>query len=680
MVLGVASSSMAVSLGRSSGATLIGRPLDITVQASLEGDNTQACLEAEVFYADERIDRARVRTSLERVSPTGQDASIRIRVARPVDEPVVTVYLRAGCVQRTERRYVLLADVATDQASVARPMDLNVRPATEEPATARRPVPVTASAPATDRRLPEPAAGASATGGTTVRRPDPVPRVRRAAAPQAPARPSARLTLEPIDLSVETFPSLRASSEMLAVPATSPEQRAQAAALWTALSTQPEDVLAAAAKLAAIEAAVQGLQLETRKNQAAVTELGVALQSARDARYANGLVYGLLAALVLALAGLAYVWRRPSGLRPAAPSDTPWWNHKAPADTDWHSALGPIASDFAPHTGDSESSLPAERAEKAVRAGPPPMPRAAPGRRAVPSRVPPLSRRDQADFGLSMPHTPSRAAKAEELFDIQHQAEFFVSIGQENRAIDILLDHIDDDLPSSAQIYLDLLDLYHRLDREADYAELADSFKRLFNAQIPAFEAYAGAAGQGRGLESYAAPLANIRSAWPRPVVLTIMEAMIFRSSERQGERFDPEAFRDLLVLYGVARELVDAQVEAPALLSDFDLSASSPARDSRAATPAARGSPALATADADALPVIEDPLKSAHGLDIDLEALGGAGTASPVRSGVPPPAPVLVEPAPGSAAPAPLAPLLDFELLSLQPLEHAADKGGSSP
>lgn len=657
-----------MSLGRSSGATLIGRPLDITVQASLEGadDNPLSCLEAEVFYADERIDRSRVRTSLERRA-TAQEVLIRIRVARPVDEPVVTLYLRAGCVQRTEKRYVLLADVVTEQAPIARSAVLAGPSSADAPAAPAAPV----AAPAPARRLPEPSSAAvAATGRTLTRGTDatPVPRVRRAAAPVAAVRPAARLQLEPIDLSVETFPQLRPASELLSLPASNPGQREQAAALWQALSAQPEDVRAAAAKLAAIEAAVQGLQLETRKNQAALAELGAALQTARQERYANGLVYGLLLALGLALAGLGYFWRRRSGAGSTPRGDKPWWGDKLPDDTGWHSAMGPMVSGDALHGEDGNTSLRAEFGDQVARVPGEAAARAAGSRRFAPSRVPPLSRRDLTDFGLSMPYSPPRAAKAEELLDIQHQADFFVSIGQENRAIEILLDHVGDDLQSSALIYLDLFDLYHKLKRKDDYLALAELFNRTFNAKIPAFEAYAGRERDVRGLESYAAPLAHIRSAWPQAAVLGIMEAMIFRSPQGQGVSFEPEAFRELLMLYGVARDIVDAAAEAGSLADspDFELPDSAAAADHNNAA----ALPEAAVRPTPVLPVTT--LASVPALDIDLAALLGAD--APTAAGELQ-APVLVLPV-GSAAAAPVfSELLDFDVLTLQPKQPASGK-----
>ncbi|MBA3593130.1 MAG: hypothetical protein H0W47_04945 [Polaromonas sp.] len=73
---------MAVSLGRSTGATLLGRPLDVSVQVDLDSADAGApsCVEADVFYADDRIAPSRVQVSLQRTAAS-QDARIRIRVA-----------------------------------------------------------------------------------------------------------------------------------------------------------------------------------------------------------------------------------------------------------------------------------------------------------------------------------------------------------------------------------------------------------------------------------------------------------------------------------------------------------------------------------------------------------------------------------------------------------------------
>lgn len=73
------------------------------------GDDPQAlCLEADVFYVDKPLDKASVRITPEKTT-TAQDWLVHVRSATPVEGPVVTVHLRAGCVQKTMRRYVVLA-------------------------------------------------------------------------------------------------------------------------------------------------------------------------------------------------------------------------------------------------------------------------------------------------------------------------------------------------------------------------------------------------------------------------------------------------------------------------------------------------------------------------------------------------------------------------------------------
>ena len=107
--------STAMTLGRTRGAALIGRPLDLSVQVRLEpGDEaTAACFDADVFHGDTRIDSGRVSVQFQPAAGA-QDATVRIRSSVVVDEPVVTIYLRAGCTQKVTRRYVLLADYPTD--------------------------------------------------------------------------------------------------------------------------------------------------------------------------------------------------------------------------------------------------------------------------------------------------------------------------------------------------------------------------------------------------------------------------------------------------------------------------------------------------------------------------------------------------------------------------------------
>ncbi|MDI1273899.1 hypothetical protein [Polaromonas sp.] len=102
--------ALAVTLGPSTRSAVLGQPLDLSMQLMLDaGEDPQAlCLEADVFYVDKPLDKASVRISPEK-APGAQDWLVHVRSAIPVEGPVVTVHLRAGCAQKTMRRYVVLA-------------------------------------------------------------------------------------------------------------------------------------------------------------------------------------------------------------------------------------------------------------------------------------------------------------------------------------------------------------------------------------------------------------------------------------------------------------------------------------------------------------------------------------------------------------------------------------------
>jgi len=525
----------------------------MSVLLALDGTEASSewCVSADVFYADTRVDTSRVRASLEKTS-SGQEALIRVRSSAVVDEPVVTVHVRAGCTRVVERRYVLLADPVSAQTAI--PLD---------PASAREP---DARRPPVLEGLLKPSSDKETTAPSRVAKP-PVRLADRASpagktAEQRPAgKPAARLKLEPLDLTVETFPQLKASTELLTLPATSDGQRAMAAALWKALSAEPEDLLKEAEKMRSIETDLRRLSAESTRNQLALTELRSQLHAQQqNARLWMG---ALFAALIVAIFGFL-IWRGRF-----SEHASPWWRRKKATEMNWFgSELGGNADpdrDSIPIDSDLLYSMPPDRNASAEQASNPPRRAAAP--RPSSARAP-SSRRGHTDFALSMPHMP-RALKAEELFDVQHQAEFFMSIGQPDQAIAVLRNHILEDSQTSALIYLDLFNLYHQLKRRNEFDGLRAEFGRLFNAEIPSFEAYTETS---QGLDAYEAMLSRIVSLWPDPKVLEVIEEAVFREPGDRAEVFSLEAYRELLFLYGIAKEIVEAPPARKSSLLDFDL------------------------------------------------------------------------------------------------------------
>lgn len=544
-----AAQAWALTLGPARGAALIGRPLDLLVPISRDADSDPdaLCLEPEVFYGDTHASggvSARVETG------AGTQASIRVRSESPVDETVVTVYLRVGCDQKVTRRFVLFAEPPGEAVT--------------------SPTPVVAAAPAVAARsaaaasAPAPGAVAAIAAGTA-----PASAARKAAGPRvepkkavvretAAPRPRARLKLEPLDLGIEHDPRLKSTLSIDTVPQASAQRRAEALALWQALAAQPEDVLRSSQRLQALEGDVQSLRDAVMKDRANLAEVRGELVKARQERYANFVVYGLAIALLLAAALAAWAWRRSP--REAGPPGRDWWRRPAAAAaTDFNTgpstqgptdaaapATAPVppARPKEPDLGFSESMLESVRAQAAVRAVPP----------RVPFKV--SARGEFADsFGTQA--GGMRSVKAEELHDLQQQADFFVSLGEYDRAIEVLRSHIYVNPETSALAWLDLLGIYHQLQRKDDYEWVRGEFNRVFNAQAPAFDRYDEDEG---GLESYQPALSRIVALWPSPRVLDVIEESIFRKPGRDGsEAFSLQAYRELLMLHSLAKDIIEA-------------------------------------------------------------------------------------------------------------------------
>ena len=102
--------SSAITLGPNLRSAVLGQPLDLSMQLMIESadDAGALCLDADVFYVDKQLDKSLVQVTTEKTA-NAQDRLIRIRAVTPVEGPVVTVHLRAGCVQKATRRYVVLA-------------------------------------------------------------------------------------------------------------------------------------------------------------------------------------------------------------------------------------------------------------------------------------------------------------------------------------------------------------------------------------------------------------------------------------------------------------------------------------------------------------------------------------------------------------------------------------------
>lgn len=656
ILLSTALSSSAITLGRHSGAAVIGRPLDVRVQALLSpGEDIAAlCIQAEVLYGDARVSAGSVRSTPQRSAPDAE-ASVRIQSSEPVTEPIVTIQVRAGCGTPFTRRYVLLADLLSEPARSAAPS-----PSAAETGAMALPsassvagVPVGAAAPAAPARRSDAAARATGPGASGARpaRPRLPSVVRRPVEPAQSTGP--RLQLDPLDLSlnIERDPVLRLSPSLLSEPTASEEERAAAGLLWKAINASPEEILRDARKMAVLEAEAKGLREEETRSKAVINELNARLEQARSQRYLNGLVYLLGALLLLALLALLMLWRRKGRQVTDSEASRAWWAPSAASKAERR----PVVRAGVPRNESLDIDLNLDRESS--------FDEYSPLSEVGVESVPGLRPKDKREFAPSLIGV-SRSVATEELFDVQQQADFFISLGEDDQAIQVLRHHLTESQEPSALAYLDLFKLYHKLNRRKDYEGLREEFNRIFNAGAPPFDQYTD---ESRGLEAYEAAFSRIQALWPGPKVLEVIEQSIFKEhNDTEAEVFDLEAYRELLLLHAIAKEINQHEPDAPQPVNDFHHTAMQPLK--------AAGSKALAASvfDRQTEPLdLAPPISPRLGLDVDLDELAEvsafeaslpeiAAPVEPSAQPVPAPGDPLFKAAEGN--------LIDFEVLDFMP------------
>lgn len=604
-----ASGSAGLTLGRVQGLALIGQPLDlqVPVQFDTSEDAQSACLNAEVAYGDNPLDSTRVSVAVEPSSDAAnRPARVRVRTTVPVNEPVVTVNLRSGCQVRSSRRYTLLADLPTqvvEPLPARAPALVQVPVTTAQPATSvpeTRPAPQATPqrstpsrkvqpAPVSTRMAPAITAPQPATAGAGVAPPARVPK-------QAKPVSRARLKLDPLDLLIERDPVLRATDELLSLPQEGGSGRAEAAALWAALNASPEQILREEAQAQRVAAELKALYTVTNQNQKGLIELAAKVEQAESGRYANGLVYTLAALCAAALVALVWMWQRMQVVQVVPdwrvgqdaddsllaellaskvhlPRDEPLVRPNEPSTTSRPSGPAPLARtpastpvmtevDFDLETMDAPRSAPAHASRPAMDpwAAPSAAAPSAWGHMEVPSLPAGVNGRAKdvvhggIDFSISM--SPSlRSIDTEELEDIRHQAEFFVSLGQHEKAVEILTTRIAQCGESSPLVCLDLLKIYHALGQEPEYTFMRAEFQHWFTGRVPEFADFGD---EGRALDRYPQVMERIMQLWPGARVLEYIEDCLYHHTGTvDAQAFDLQAYRDLLLLHTVAKRIL---------------------------------------------------------------------------------------------------------------------------
>jgi tetratricopeptide (TPR) repeat protein len=425
-----------------------------------------------------------------------------------------------------------------------------------------------------------------------------------------------RLQVDLLDLT-STELSLRGSVELSSAPSGDAAVRAQAQALWRSLNASPEEAMRDTQRLGALETQMRTALEQSKRQGQDIATLSTELQAAQRARYVNPFTIFLGVLTLAAIAASLLLWRRSKGQgqpwwgnraeQAVQKDEQHLWTHlgdgtdsvlpQNQASKTSGFQAGATASRAAPPRASSpdEFTRPGVLAEKGSQGPlrfvekpvdpidfkPPadkislatakiqPLGSSAPSGRGgsmgrVDSTPPPSlgasigrggrSGFGNTDFAASTFGGGGRVVAAEELFDIQEQADFFMSLDQPDQAIEVLKNHITENVETSALAYMDLFDIYHRTNRLADYTELREEFNRVFNAQVPVFSQYGA---PSNGLEDVPDVLSSIQACWSRPQqAQDVIEESIFRQPGQDQHPLDMAAYRELMLLYALAKEL----------------------------------------------------------------------------------------------------------------------------
>jgi pilus assembly protein FimV len=513
----------ALGLGRPQIHSALGKPLDASIPLTLaDGEQlTDACVRAEVSAGE-----ARVPAGLLQMRVEGEPGQQRIRLQSlvRVDEPALRITLALGCPLRLTREFNAFIDPPDSAAVVPAPA----------------PLPQTAVLEAAPRPVAEAASPAPA--------PPPRPRARPKPRPSGP-----RLVLE--------------RPEVLVAEAARPVQPA---------ASEPEELTPELeAQITLLEQTVAQLRADLEARQQAAAASAAALPPSQAAPplpvpspkvspLRDPMTWLLTLGLSLLAGAAAFYgsrWRDERARRELA-----YWRalHAAEGAAPAPAAARPLASPgMAPPVVAAAAALPDEGQHQATRPQPrpmawPPAPTAALPPSMQATQVVPLQ-------AAAAPVLSQELTVADELLDLQQQVDFLQLLGQHEAAADLLANRLARG-NAGAMPYLMLMELCQQRGEPDVFAELVKQFEPRFRASAPA---WSQSLSRGRQLDASPSVIAHLQVVWADPAAAMQMLRELLASGAGPGvPHFELPAYRDLLTLYSVARDLFEAGLRS----DDVDL------------------------------------------------------------------------------------------------------------
>ena len=555
--------AQATSLGSIEQTAFIGKPFIASIPIGDAPDNL-GCVSVQLSYGDAPVSS----------TFTLRDHILKIRSNSPINEPLLNLNVSADCENTITRSYTLFAEMPAVKAeritsipsndSIERERLADAPDSnrannqnffgiesspntdyiivqslpTERQTVSNTPREAKRAAPATETLL----ASQELTGKTDASS------TRTAESP--PSKASARLELDNAEI-LEKDPHLRLAYELLTTSPSTPTVREEARARWLAFSQQMANIeavksITASTSTLVLQEKSRDIELRTQHNEAEIAKLQA--QLARERNGSDALrytLYGVLSLLLLGFGALAL--RRWRGYflqrnKKRNNKEKAWWQQYG------NTGAAPLTS-----TGMDLPISPAPATNLTGYVQELPVPEVA------------FDSILSSDFvGLS-PATPQHEPAADKghsphskgiegLQETQEQADFFVALGEYERAENLMRRYIERNPETSPLAYLNLLGIYHAAEKEQAFETLREHFNRTFNAQIPDFIRFKS---DPRDLSSYPDTLEQLQASWGRSEAIRFIGELLFRQPHqaKNESAFAPVAYRELLMLYGIATD-----------------------------------------------------------------------------------------------------------------------------
>ena len=563
-------SSSAIGFGKVASVASLGQPLDFTATVRLDGDESleRHCVFAEVDAGENRLGADQVRISVQRGAEPGE-RRVRVTTLRKIDEPVVGVNVTLGCASPVTRRFVAFLDPpslrlarAGDADAGAPAADAQERP--ERPSS-RAPVP------RGDARVPARYARADDHKARKVasRR---MPRRLAAVTPMArrPAASASRLQLETAMPPLAPSPAAAATAALPADESATllAAERSAAQALRTELAEEH-------ARVRVLEAGIASLIAESRATRLTMAGLQARLQepteAPRDSWLLMGLLGGLCTLLTVFVGWVAWRaarhhpsrWWDPTQLRSAAEPPSPSVVAAMPTPAQVP-PLAPATSSAHGVLVETDDDAPwvyqAARLPVAAPVQPDPTLPSAFGGLEITTLLDPglLARVDHPDPAANASGAADVELTMESLIDLDQQVEFFVVLGRDDAAAELLEGRLRQGGATCPLLFFRLLEILRRTGDEIAHARVAAAFHERFGAIAPDREAPLAPA---LGLQPYGAVTEALQAVWAEPTeAMRTLDAWVFQRRPADP-MLDASAYREMLFLYSLARELAEGPI-----------------------------------------------------------------------------------------------------------------------